>query len=125
VVDQPTSSVQKKQPANVAKLLLWGGAGIAFLGAVFFVAQYFDDWMEAAELLITLGIGLPFTYLGVRSEREKPGGSNTTLWLLFGLPCLFSGIGLLAKMIFGHHGDVGTMTLALLYTRRSRLGSMV
>lgn len=107
---------QPKQPLGVATLLLWGGMGIAFLGAVFFIAQYFDDWVEAAELLVALGIGIPFTYLGIRAERQRPGTSSTTLWLLFGLPCLFSGIGLLAKMIFGHHGDVGTMTLTLLYT---------
>ena len=92
-------------------LLVSVGIGVAFMGLVFFLAQYFDDWRQVVQLLVSFGIGIPFVVLGTVSERTKPGNSNVTLWFAFGIPALIYGLDLLAEMIWGRHGPVGLMLL--------------
>lgn len=102
--------------ANLGKVLFFLGLGVMSLGVVFFLAQYFENWDEVLELFIKLGLGVTFVAIGMRSERQKPGNSAASTWLIFGIPLLVWGISTFARLVFGHHGDVGTLLVLLFET---------
>lgn len=94
----------------LARLFVWTGLSIAALGSIFFLAQYFDNWTDAVRLLLSFGIGVPLVVRGVVLEKR---GSDSTGYLLFGIPLLSWGLGIVAEMIWDHQGHIGE---ALVYS---------
>lgn len=57
---------------SVTKMLYILGAAIVVIGIVIFVAQIWDDIGSFGRILVTLGLGLLFAFIGSTQLKQKP-----------------------------------------------------
>lgn len=81
---QSSSTVEHLKNTSINKILYIIGAAIVVIGVMIFVGQIWEDIGSFGRILVTLGLGIAFTFAGVVVSKTKENQNLSSIFYAMG-----------------------------------------